>query len=286
MGFETSMFLLQPVDANLVCSICFCVLEEPTRVCVNAHTACVSEWQDTQFQEDNLNGNAHKCPACREVLVMEVDHPLKTTIGNLTVRCPNNHHAVPNNKKEDETTPSACKRAKKQAPVCCTWEGTLTEYLQEHSVLDCPFVKARSCPDCGVVVGSLEDWKVHQQDHGPSRRVICQFCRLEMRFDKLHTSSLGCPEKEIECHSCHQEMAQRLLGQGQQNSDICQIEYTGHMAECPEISLLCPFGCRGYWKRKDIKAHLNDLALGHCQMLSTTLKRMQEEKEWHKVSME
>lgn len=102
-----------------------------------------------------------------------------------------------------------------------------------------------------------------------------------MRFDKLHTSSLGCPEKEIECHSCHQKMAQRLLGQGQHNSDICQIEYTGHMAECPEISLLCPFGCRGYWKRKDIKAHLNDLALGHCQMLSTTLKRMQEEKEWH-----
>ena len=50
-----------------------------------------------------------------------------------------------------------------------------------------------------------------------------------------------CPMREVECMSCKEKMMQKDLGRGRYDDKEKRILYTGHMAVCKKVSLVCDF---------------------------------------------
>jgi RING-type zinc-finger len=147
MGFDTNLFVQQPVEDSLICSICHEVMKAPTTICGNGHTYCgdcILEWDQ---------GRGHqRCPDCRLNLndTFMVCRPLQSIIHGLKVRCPA--------KNKDDPSPGKgqSKKRAKVAPISeanpnqCAWEGTLASYLEKHKPCECNYGRSLQQNGCRV----------------------------------------------------------------------------------------------------------------------------------------
>mgnify|MGYP005844986183 CR=1 FL=1 len=88
-GYDTSLFVDQPIDSNLICTVCHQVLRKPVSVCSNGHVSCEScldEWKLTSTAAAYV-----KCPDCRIPVLAQscLVRPLQSMIFSLKVKCPN-----------------------------------------------------------------------------------------------------------------------------------------------------------------------------------------------------
>lgn len=150
MGFDSNLFIHQPVNDDLVCDICYSVMEKPTCVCEEGHTfcqACCIAWET----RSGSNNNSASCPDCRSTMNTKVfNRPLHNIIMSLHVRCPESIPSMPQREEVNQTVAMERGIEEDNAIVvdsCCGWKGTLLEYLAGH--LD----KQVSCSlGCGQVV--------------------------------------------------------------------------------------------------------------------------------------
>jgi hypothetical protein len=168
------MFVSQPVDINLICGICFSVMEKPSIVCREGHAFCdncVTSWSIS-------------CATCREPTIAErlFNRPLHNIIMNLHVQCPEKMEL----KAEiEETGPwtHSCNQASltDEAPesaICCEWTGPLSN-LEIHRAKHCR-LRMVECPlECGKMLRAcnLDD---HKQDKCKYRIVRCRACGTRM----------------------------------------------------------------------------------------------------------
>ena len=185
MGFSSALFVSQPVEEELLCSLCMDVFDRPVNACKEGHTFCTACLTSAR-------ASASTCPQCRGELfpTPTPNRPLHNMVSKLSVRCSNSgaqsaapeepsqkrRHSdaaasadVPGHDAEQPTEPrqkqrrtdsgrdslgqlstaSAAVSADPQAreTAGCQWTGTL-EQLDEH-VKTCAFVRLRcGFPGC------------------------------------------------------------------------------------------------------------------------------------------
>lgn len=107
MGFDTALFVVQPVDEDMLCHICHSVQDKPTVACKEGHTfcaGCLEGWEK----------RSNQCPDCRSAIPEEkvLNRPLQTIIAKLEVRCP-----------KDGAKRARVTRASTSSIQRCDWQG-------------------------------------------------------------------------------------------------------------------------------------------------------------------
>jgi len=260
MGFETSLFV-QPVDENLLCSICHSVLDNAVVACEGSHVFCSSCLQNWQQQPSS---NADRCPECREGMLKDpyLIRPLNGVIMALKVRCPAKEtHEGPSGKRAHCGSDNA-------AATACTWKGTLESYLNVHSTKECLFMKT-NCSKCkiDVVVGLR---KHHATYECPNRMINCDLCNANLIFKKLDSHKRDfCPKFLVKCNYC--------------GDAVVRKDYGDHMMkDCKRYVIDCPFkdhGCEHRSPREEMEQHVENTTLDHCQLLNTALSRIRDHEE-------
>ena len=153
MGFEASLFLSQPVDENLTCSLCWGVYAKPSAACSNGHVYCLGCLSKAKER-------SHACPDCRQDMLEPAPpiRPLENLIGKLQLCCEN---SVPKKTKQDDrhrqeppatrrrTTESGeavegdKERKAEEKEEVCEWQGLVSEYRRH--IESCPF-RIVQCP--------------------------------------------------------------------------------------------------------------------------------------------
>ena len=84
MGLSSALFVGQPVEEELLCSLCMDVFDRPVNACKEGHTFCAACLTSAQ-------ANAPTCPQCRGELFSTPppNRPLHNMISKLSVRCSN-----------------------------------------------------------------------------------------------------------------------------------------------------------------------------------------------------
>jgi len=223
MGFDIDLFVRQPVDANLVCSICQEIQENPTSCCTNGHTfchVCIEMWaQSPQIGEN--------CPDCREAMVHQkvLCRPLQSIIMALQVQCPNKDEDTASSKEETPPRrrlsrikkrprvmeegeefgrPSSCPspRVKEEGedfacvfvrPSSCPWVGTLEDYVNKHSCNECDYAKME-CPHCNYSI-KISEFKKHEDQLCLDRLLPCDLCGTKIKARRLKSHKMAsCPD--------------------------------------------------------------------------------------------
>ena len=319
MGFDIDLFVRQPVDANLVCSICQEIQENPTSCCTNGHTfchVCIEMWtQSPQIGEN--------CPDCREAMVHQkvLCRPLQSIIMALQVQCPNKDEDTASSKEETPPRrrlsrikkrprvmeegeefgrPSSCPspRVKEEGegfecvfvrPSSCPWVGTLEDYVNKHSCNECDYAKME-CPHCNYSI-KISEFKKHEDQLCLDRLLPCDLCGTKIKARRLKSHKMAsCPDRLINCRYCEASMAAKDYGSlTVDRSTIPPTEdYNGHLKTCPRILVKCEFarhGCDAHIERKDLANHCEEMAVTHAQLLSEALKQMEEDKDWQKMEL-
>ena len=266
MGFDTKLFVQQPVDTHITCAICYDVLEKPTTVCCNGHTfcaGCIATW--------GLLPNGKECPDCRQVMATTklLNRPLQSIIMGSTIQCPAGRQAE--GSRTAVVTPGASTAATTAATTVtavsngsnkrvklsstnttpttstattnvpdsgygCPWQGSLASYLDKHAVSECA-VATKTCTFCDndIVVASLAR---HREKECPKRLVGCPLCKQKVVANILafHQSSV-CPNKALKCPNCRDIVLRKDLGK--YKTDLAALQkrtYTGHMKVCKKAS--------------------------------------------------
>lgn len=151
MGFDTDLFVDQPVDDNHVCSVCLDVMDRPTSVCQDGHSFCADCVKD--FEQ-----NSSECPECRATISYKLlCRPYMSVINALQVRCP----ASRAQRKQDDADAAA--DDKNSTTKRCDWQGTLGDYLEKHQDHECRLRKV-SCPlGCSAMIAAC-DVETHTRD--------------------------------------------------------------------------------------------------------------------------
>ena len=225
-GYDPTLFVEQPIDKNYLCSICSFVFREPIIVCKNGHTycrSCIHSWKVGDGK------NNRSCPDCRwNISYSLLNRPLQSIIMGFQVRCPaqapegttieEDSVEKEEEAEEDDEQPKSPKRPRlpvdeedqKSAPPgkteglddfeptearCCTWKGTLSDYLEKHKAKECKyyFIKCQLCEE-QVLPAKMND---HTQNHCPHRTVACNLCGLiTIRKSELdHHKQFSCRER-------------------------------------------------------------------------------------------
>lgn len=295
MGFDTDLFVQQPVDEEYVCAICHSVLESPVSICKGGHTfcsECCEIWTRGQRKDS--------CPTCKRIVLEERPNlPVQNVIMRMMVKCP----LTMENMEEEETggeeeeggvETRARKRARggngeavQQPPQqACGWTGTLSDYLERHCVRECPFriVQCSQCCD-DIYACKLE---IHEQSECEWRQVECQYCKETMIFSDLAMHQhWDCPDTETECSFCGEKMLRKLLGskpdypavddlphEHQESGEVQEVLYTGHYQTCPKLPVKCDFhshGCTALVKREDLASHHSNFGRRHAQLIADEL---------------
>ncbi len=107
MGLDSNLFVAQPVNENLICNLCWDVLDKPMSACAQGHTFCSSCL--TKVVEKAI------CPTCRGPRIESVFRPLQNILGALQMRC-RHHQALPMAEDgRDDDNPSSRKKTKRTA---------------------------------------------------------------------------------------------------------------------------------------------------------------------------
>lgn len=296
MGFDTALFVQQPIDDNFLCSICHSVQEKPTVVCDHSHTfclACIESW---------IRDGKTECPVCRACMHQKklLNRPLQGIIMGMKICCPATREGTtqkenekPDSKGGDlktekqgsgEDPPSKRARArtndKEDSVKLCGWEGTLGDFLDIHCVKECKYAK-KACSVCSAMV-PVAGMEVHQKSSCPCRKVNCKNCNETIQAFLLSThQDHNCGEVEVNCPHCSNKVRRKNFGTLTWcNTGGC-AKYTGHLAECKELEVQCAFashGCRATLKRREMENHFKSHILEHSLMLSSGLKQLQEER--------
>ena len=139
MGFETSLFVSQPVDDNLTCSLCLNVYDKPSTACANGHVYCLKCLT-------NAKRRSNACPDCRQPMIdpPPLNRPLQNLIGGLKIKCVHSdskegdgdQHQPPSSRRRTTESGEAVEGEEKELEVCA-WEGPVSEY--HRHVKSCPF---------------------------------------------------------------------------------------------------------------------------------------------------
>lgn len=265
MGFDTDIFIHQPVDENLLCLVCHAVQEIPVTVCNQGHTlceACFATWE----QRSNV------CPTCRSPLSGKIlNRPIQNIIQSLQLRCP--------------------AASVQEGGPRCGWEGTMSEFVERHRTQECPLRKIQcSNEGCGEMVqhDQLED---HEQSSCPHRIISCQLCGEEMRDrERFLHDMVSCPEVICKCNFCDESMPRKLLGEHPRFPLAdCSDKYTGHYMVCPRALVRCDFegvGCLATLKREDLNGHHVAFAKEHAALVSKKFQTMEQEKRWSSCNIQ
>lgn len=159
--------------------------------------------------------------------------------------------------------------------TACSWQGTLADYLEIHSVKKCTFVK-KPCPSCKAVIG-IVDLDVHMKEVCIERTMSCDLCSAKMKARKIdYHLEHKCPEKEVECQLCTERMSRKHIGEHDRSA-------------CPKQVIPCPFeahGCKNPMARENMQEHLKSNTIQHCQLLNQALEQLKEDKDWQDVQLD
>lgn len=304
MGFETNLFVQQPVDENLLCSVCHGVQEKPMVACENAHTFCVDCLVQWELHQTGANNGTHVvCPDCRTAMLPNkiLNRPLHKMIHALIVRCP---------EKEQETNASTTsKRARKEGDEdvsdqgnnkCCEWQGTLSDYLEKHRENECEFRTAKCPLQCGTSVVASQ-LKTHKETECINRNVTCNKCMKEFPESlRFYHEGFKCSATIVPCRFCGEKMPRGSLGRlssgcpaedipsGATIVDEQDDPCTGHYAECPNLVVRCAFvgyGCPDVFFRKDLDKHHAERAARHAELVANKFKQLESNMEWRAVNL-
>lgn len=269
MGFDTDLFVKQPVDDNFICAICHSVQERPTVTCGQGHTycnACITRWQRT----------SHRCPGCRSHIIFNVlNLPIQDIIMSLQVRCP--EQRIKRARDDDD---ESCNKQE-----CCGWEGPLSHYLEGHNKGQCQFRTVPCSLGCGkkVPAGDLEN---HKEKECMNRIVTCSLCEEEFPETlRFYHEGFKCLEKETNCEYCGETMLRKDLGDMPFGNSPLDIPpelvalsfqfYSGHYKTCPKVCIYCDFheyGCKEIISRDDMDNHRAKCAQAHEGLVQQRFK--------------
>ena len=218
-GYDQTLFVCKVAD-RFTCQICTKVLREPRlAVCCGQHfcESCLNKWFDRQPEPGR-----NKCPHCcaeGDAFHHVINKGLRSEINGLKIKC--SHH------REG-----------------CEWRGelgALKTHLESKSGcgyedMECP----NRCQECyGVnsssktTVVNRKDLELHLTHYCYFRPYKCKFCGYEDTYIAI-TGSAG----------------------SYGPVPVCDDDYFGHQAVCPEVPLACPNRCGSKdIKRKDMDSH-------------------------------
>jgi hypothetical protein len=236
MGYDTSLLLVQPVDENLICSVCYDLFADPVVVCLELHTLCKTCAE---------NVKPRKCPLCQKLMKTKKtiisNRLIANIVGKIKTRCMNS-----GNVGGDDGGPPAKKiktSASAAAPVSsvngCPWTGPVGG-LNKHAA-ECGFAKLRCRNRLCAVSVYRKDLVAHAAECA-FRRVACSACKGVMLANRFPAHV---------ANTC----SKRLLAfpnNGCLQASIPADQLTDHRAMCPCETLKCLFGggrCNGTYKR-------------------------------------
>jgi len=297
MGHPTHIFVDQPVDENLICSICLDVCCNATTACSAGHTFCESCLGRLKKKE---------CPACRSDYQTNVpNRPLRSMICALRVRCcvvllDDDNGGLSDRKKRRTGGGSGDNTKGDSNPDdSCSWEGALGD-LNNHNKV-CAFVKMRCPLRCGKRFRRM-DVKKHEEEC-THRKVECKMCndKITQSGLKNHQASY-CPKAQVKCNYCGEEMDRESLGKkgnypleyfpdtirkmdrDRANINMC----TGHYLKCPKLILRCEFykrGCKGTFTRDTAAVHHAENVQYHAALVDRTCSRLYDELDYDFVAI-
>jgi hypothetical protein len=293
MGFETELFVKQPVDDNLMCHICHDVLEKPTTICGEGHMFCADCVHDWMM-------NRNDCPECRNPTTSRIlCRPVQNMIMDLQVNCPEvvkyevketNKDDTKRAKKEGDKDVGTAKRSITEKT--CGWQGTLTDYLERHRLHECRYREVQCDLGCNemIRVCDLETHKTTQCSH---RIVTCTLCKDKMQQMTLHEHCANqCPEMSAHCEYCGEKMLRKLLGNKPdglamddppKGTTDLESQYSGHYKTCPDLHVKCEFfeqGCYHKIKRKDLGKHHEKFGRVHARLVAEAINNIRNDKDW------
>lgn len=277
MGFEIDLFV-KPVHKDLLCEICFGILDTPTTVCHEGHVFCEECIDDWDFRSDT-------CPKCRTTMTSRrtLCRPVQNMIMDLQVCCPEKVEA-----EQEESGPviRAFKRARgndgndgvlmavttirtTSTVRACGWQGTLSDYLERHKHGECQFRNLKCPLDCGETMRAFHLQK-HVDSECMNRKVKCPDCRQVMKHRRFAShQKVRCPEAVVTCRLCKEEMPRKLLT-------------SHHHSVCPQVKVSCAFhahGCTDEIKRGDVTQHMQDFLHKHLQLVATSATQTKAENQ-------
>ena len=290
MCFEPSLFLCQPVDENLSCSLCLGVYDKPSTACSNGHVYCLDCLSKTKER-------SNACPDCRQDMLdpAPLNRPLENMISGLKLCCEN---SVPKKKEGDPQEPPATRRRttesgkavegdkeKKREEEVCEWQGLVSDYRQH--IKSCPF-RIVKCPlKCHAKI-EYRFLDHHKEHECPYRRVTCDRCgRNNIHLGALDYHQLRhCPESDVKCRYCQLEMKRKELGKfglTDAHTDNCIDNFSGHYKVCPKCPVRCEFwdvGCRHEGPREQMTEHHAQKARYHAKLVNDTVKWQSTRISW------
>ena len=286
MGFDTDLFVQQPVDEDLIiCGICLDVLKKPITACKNGHDFC-----------EECIDKSKTCPKCRASF--EEGHKiripclrLQSIILKLEIACPKREMSHPTTKRARVETSQGESHANKE--ICCDWKGSLSDYIEKHQNGECAFRQvACPFPGCGMKV-LLRDLHLHKTVECKHRLIACDLCHAEMQYHELRYHKLRvCPEAMTACGYCGEEMVRKNLGTKPENHSVDDLpgdqcinpKYTGHYSVCGQMLVKCdfhPFGCTELIKREDLDSHFLSCRREHAQLCTRRVEQVVQDSTWH-----
>lgn len=288
MGFDTTLFLTQPVDDSLLCSICAGVFEKPRTACSNGHVYCEECLDRTKAAMGS------SCPDCRGQMLDPLP-PSRTVIGIID-KMKLNCEFSKSPQQVGEEQPSSRRRVSENGAAVveddannrtlCGWQGLASNYREhtntcDYRLVDCPLICDQKVPFI-----LLEQ---HQSYECVRRRVSCTICNRRVRFCDLemHATSF-CPEVDVTCQWCQEVMKRKELGYDRSllERDVdstAEDRYTGHYETCPKILLPCEFsslGCKLLIAREDKARHHVDMAVAHARLLGSAIDQDNKTLQW------
>lgn len=289
MGFETELFVQQPIDRNLICNVCHSVLEKPTACCRNSHLfcrECIETWATRSTE----------CPTCRDEIISSkmMILPLQNLILGLQVRCPGKEE------KQEETNKAPRVEGAKDVSEfkagakfeCCEWQGTLSDYIEKHQNKECLFGSVKCPLGCNEIV-SVRELEKHKSSDCTHRTVSCNLCKREMEQHILQDHERNeCCEAKTACEYCGMRMLRKFLGC---KPTDCSTDDTpggpsylrmfyGHYRVCHKMPVKCDFydcGCTTTIKRMDLEQHHAEYGRRHAQLVATSIASLKKATEWN-----
>lgn len=311
MGFPTAEYVDQPVNEDMICSLCLDVLERPLNACPEGHTFCAECLTSAQVNND-------ACPQCRAALLPNppLNRPLQNMVSKLLMHCKHwntreRDGAPPSKQRRTSSTMSAAlaDTPASAQPAGCDWTGT-REQLDGH-LKSCAFAELK-CPffGCKARVFGAAALAAHREVC-EWRQVSCQACKKQVPARRLKQHERrACLERAVDCPYCEEKMTARALGEQpdrlwyERRMGIPSYEdylstFTGHLAKCQHVEVCCeflPLGCAQKFKRCEYAVHHAANASAHAslsvkklreveQKLFKTRDALREEADWHSMDL-
>lgn len=284
MGFASTLFVEQPVEEELLCSLCLEVFDRPVNACAQGHTFCTTCLTQAQASRQT-------CPQCRGELFSSPppNRPLQNMISKLSVRCKNGGACAggePTEPPQKQRKTDAAASADESAPRAnagCEWTGTV-EQLDEH-LKTCAFIRV-PCGLRGCRARVLKQELSAHQEVCEFREMACPACQQKVvaRAMQRHLSN-SCPERQVECKYCKKTMTASALGKQRPAWVIFggdESAWTGHLAECSHAMVRCEFwsiGCHQMMKRSETAAHHAADAAKHASLTIKKFASMEQAME-------